>query len=49
VLWNALARLLGAGRVAGDGLLPVQVRRRRARGRDRVRPRAGSVAQPQRA
>ena len=24
VLWNALARLLGAGRLAGDGLLPAE-------------------------
>ena len=29
VLWNALARLLGAGRVAGDGLLPARSARRR--------------------
>ena len=27
VLWNALARLLGAGRLAGDGLLPAEARR----------------------
>jgi hypothetical protein len=49
VLWNALARLLGAGTVAGDGLLPVEVRRRRAGGWGRIRPRAGPVAHPQRA
>jgi len=50
VLWNALARQLGAGRVAGDGLLPAEVlRRRRARGQRRASPRAGSVAHPQRA
>ena len=29
VLWNALARLLGAGRLAADGLLPVERPRRR--------------------
>jgi hypothetical protein len=28
-LWNALARLLGAGRLAGDGLLPAERRARR--------------------
>jgi hypothetical protein len=50
VLWNTLARRLGAGRVAGDGLLPAEVPRRRpAGGRGRARRRAGSVAHPQRA
>lgn len=49
-LWNALARLLGAGRVGADGLLSGEVlRRRRAHGRGRSRARAGSVAHPQRA
>jgi hypothetical protein len=49
VLWDALARLLGAGPVAGDGLLPAEVPRRGARGQRRTRPRSGSVANPQRA
>ena len=50
VLWNTLARLQGAGRVAGDGLLPAEVaRRRRAGGQGRARRRARSVAHPQRA
>ena len=31
VLWNALARLLGAGRLDGDGLLPAEGRSRRRR------------------
>jgi hypothetical protein len=50
LLWNTLARLLGAGRVAADGLLPAEVRRRhRTGGRVRIRARAGSAAHPQRA
>ncbi|MGE5228254.1 MAG: hypothetical protein ACM3MJ_00870, partial [Deltaproteobacteria bacterium] len=48
VLWNTIARRLGAGRVAGDGLLPAEVpRRRRAGGRGRARRQGGSVAHPQ--
>ncbi len=54
MLWNAFARLLGAGRLAADGLLPDQTgpgRRRSDRGaRARRRPRrAGTLAPPQRA
>jgi hypothetical protein len=50
-LWNALARLLGAGRLAGDGLLsPERESRARRRGRRAAgRRRAGLVARPQRA
>ena len=54
-LWNALARLLGAGRVAGDGLLaPDGPRRRRrlfgreARGQALAARRPRAVAHPQR-
>jgi hypothetical protein len=44
-LWNALARLLGAGRPVADGLLPGQASRRRRRpGRG-----AGAQGQPRRA
>jgi hypothetical protein len=54
MLWNAFARLLGAGRLAADGLLPDQTRhgsRRPDRGaRAQGRPRrAGTLAPPQRA
>jgi hypothetical protein len=38
VLWNALARLLGAGRLAADGLLPVERPRRRGLLRRRPAP-----------
>ncbi len=55
VLWNALARLLGAGRLDGDGVLAPEARsrsrRRRLFGRA-SRPRSGRsgpVAHPQRA
>jgi hypothetical protein len=53
-LWNALARLLGAGRLDGDGLLPTERRRRRTSGgrprrRATAAPGAGAVAHPQRA
>ena len=54
MLWNAFARLLGAGRLAADGLLPDRTRhgrRRSDRGaRAQRRPRrAGTLAPPQRA
>jgi len=54
-LWNALARLLGAGRVAGDGLLASDGPRRRrrrfgrqARGQAPAARRPRAVAHPQR-
>jgi hypothetical protein len=54
VLWNTLARLLGAGRLAADGLLPDQTRPRGRRAGRGARPlqrlrRPGALAPPQRA
>ena len=51
-LWNALARLLGAGRLDGDGVLLPEARSRPRRRRlfgKASRPRSGPVAHPQRA
>ena len=56
VLWNAFARLLGAGRLSGDGLLSGERGRRGRRAPRRVPgaaqaapARSGAVAGPQRA
>ena len=54
VWWNALARLLGAGRLAGDGLLPAEAESRRRRDHRAGSPqarsgRSGRLVRPQRA